>query len=107
MGQLAEKLIAVSKNPSKPHFNHYLFESLCIAVRSTCKVQPDAVGSFESGLFPAFEQILTADVQEFIPYVFQIMSLLLEMHKTSVPEPYMQLLPFLITPVLWERPGNI
>ena len=44
---------------------------------------------------------------EFIPYVFQIMSILLEIHTDQVPEMYMLLLPFLLAPVLWERPGNI
>ncbi|XP_013392987.1 exportin-2-like [Lingula anatina] len=107
IGKLTEKLIAVSKNPSKPHFNHYLFESICIAIRSTCKADLQAVTSFESGLFPPFQAILQQDVQEFIPYVFQILSLLLEMHVDSIPESYMALFPHLLTPVLWERPGNI
>ena len=44
---------------------------------------------------------------EFIPYVFQILSLLLEMHTDSVPAPYMALFPHLLMPVLWERMGNI
>ncbi|CAH1774646.1 unnamed protein product [Owenia fusiformis] len=105
--QLTQTIIAVSKNPSKPHFNHYLFESLCVCIRNTCKASPEAVTSFEQNLFPPFQEILQQDVQEFIPYVFQILSLLLEMHTTSIPDPYMALFPFLLTPVLWERPGNI
>ena len=44
---------------------------------------------------------------EFIPYVFQILSLLIELHKDSVPDTYMALFPHLLTPLLWERPGNI
>lgn len=44
---------------------------------------------------------------EFIPYVFQILSLLLELQSSQVPEPYMALFPHLLLPVLWERPGNI
>ena len=51
------------QNPSKPHFNHYLFESVCIAIRNTCKVNPAAVTSFEEGLFPPFQDILQQDVQ--------------------------------------------
>jgi exportin-2 (importin alpha re-exporter) len=54
-------------------------------------------------LFPFFQ-----DVQEFVPYVFQILSLLLEYHSLGdVPQPYMELFQFLLIPVLWERPGNI
>lgn len=44
---------------------------------------------------------------EFIPYVFQVMSLLLEMHKNEIPSSYMALFPHLLQPVLWERTGNI
>ena len=107
IAKLTEKLLVVMKNPSKPHFNHYLFESVCLAVKITCKVNPSAISSFEDGLFPPFQEILQQDVQEFIPYVFQILALLLEMHTDSVPQAYMALFPHLLLPILWERPGNI
>lgn len=51
------------QNPSKPHFNHYLFESLCLSIRITCKANPTTVGSFEEALFPVFTEILQNDVQ--------------------------------------------
>uniref|UniRef100_A0AAQ5Y8F9 Exportin-2 n=1 Tax=Amphiprion ocellaris TaxID=80972 RepID=A0AAQ5Y8F9_AMPOC len=107
IGQLTHKLLLVSKNPSKPHFNHYLFESLCLSVRITCKANPTTVSSFEEALFPVFTEILQNDVQEFLPYVFQVMSLLLEIHSNSIPASYMALFPHLLQPVLWERTGNI
>uniref|UniRef100_A0A673YJU4 Exportin-2 n=1 Tax=Salmo trutta TaxID=8032 RepID=A0A673YJU4_SALTR len=107
IGQLTHKLLLVSKNPSKPHFNHYLFESLCLSIRITCKANPTTVGSFEEALFPVFTEILQNDVQEFVPYVFQVMSLLLEIHTSSIPNSYMALFPHLLQPVLWERAGNI
>uniref|UniRef100_M3ZGK2 Exportin-2 n=1 Tax=Xiphophorus maculatus TaxID=8083 RepID=M3ZGK2_XIPMA len=107
IGQLTHKLLLVSKNPSKPHFNHYLFESLCLSVRITCKANPVTVSSFEEALFPVFTEILQNDVQEFLPYVFQVMSLLLEIHSNSIPASYMALFPHLLQPVLWERTGNI
>ena len=47
-------------------------------------------------------------ISEFIPYVFQLLSLLLELHESgTIPEPYMVLFPCLLVPVLWDRPGNI
>jgi hypothetical protein len=46
-------------------------------------------------------------VAEFVPYVFQVMSLLLEIHTSSIPNSYMALFPHLLQPVLWERTGNI
>merc|ERR1719219_2359868 len=105
---LTNKLTQAAKNPTRPHYNHYLFESLSLAIRIVCKSNPAAVQNFEQVLFPVFEEILKTDVQEFVPYVFQIMSLMLELHSTgTVPQPYMAIFPFLIMPVLWERPANI
>ncbi|KAK7100974.1 hypothetical protein V1264_023831 [Littorina saxatilis] len=104
---LTQKLMMVSKNPSKPHFNHYLFESMCVAIRTATKHNPESVKAFEEALFAPFTDILQQDVQEFIPYVFQILSLLMEVHGDGVPDTYMALFPHLLAPVLWERPGNI
>lgn len=47
-------------------------------------------------------------IPEFIPYVFQILALLLELRtEANVPEPYMALFPCLLAPVLFEYQGNI
>jgi len=105
---LTTKLAQAAKNPTRPHYNHYLFESLSLAIRIVCKSNPAAVANFEQVLFPVFEEILKTDVQEFVPYCFQIMSLMLELHgEGSVPQPYMALFSFLLVPLLWERPANI
>ncbi|XP_060521599.1 exportin-2 [Cylas formicarius] len=106
--KLTEKLQVVARNPSKPHFNHYLFETISLSIRIVCRANQSAVKSFEDILFPIFQAILQQDIQEFIPYVFQILSLLMEHTPPgAIPEPYMQLLPCLLAPVLWERPANI
>ncbi len=44
---------------------------------------------------------------EFIPYAFQLLSLMLELHDQTIPNVYLELFPFLLMPVLWERPGYI
>lgn len=106
--KLTHKLKAVAKNPSKPHFNHYLFETLVLSIRIVCKQNPGAVQMFEAALFPIFHEMLVQDVQEFMPYVFQILSLLLELHERGqISEMYVELYPFLLSPILWERTGNI
>lgn len=47
-------------------------------------------------------------VAEFLPYVFQILSLLIDHHpEGKVADTYMALFPHLMAPALWERPGNI
>lgn len=107
--KLTEILTQVAKNPSKPHFNHYLFETIALSIKIVCKIEPNAVSSFEEALFPQFQYILQSDIMEFLPYVFQMLSLLMEIRQTigSVPDPYLALFPCLLSPVLWERPGNI
>lgn len=78
---LTSRLMAVSKNPSKPHFNHYLFETLCLSVKIVCKNDKTAVTNFENMFFPVFQELLAQDVQEFVPYVFQLLSMMLEFHQ--------------------------
>ncbi|XP_076036358.1 chromosome segregation 1 [Oratosquilla oratoria] len=105
--QIMAKLGQVTKNATKPHFVHFLFETLSLTIKTVCKTMNGAVSEFDRNLFPIFQEILQNEVDSLIPYVFQILSLLLERQKDSVPEPYLQLLPFLVMPALWERPGYV
>ena len=60
--RLTEILTNIAKNPSRPHFNHYLFETLSISIKIVCKVEKSAVNSFEEALFPVFQGILQQDI---------------------------------------------
>jgi exportin-2 (importin alpha re-exporter) len=76
--KLAEILTAVSKNPSQPNFNHFLFESISAQTRSAvngskrsrhavlcsfgCQANPDAAVAYEEILFPIFGVILQQDI---------------------------------------------
>nr|SZF06440.1 exportin-2 [Psoroptes ovis] len=109
--KLAEKITLVSKNPSKPNFNHYLFETLSLSIRIGCEKNKSSMHSFENILFPIIQTILIQDIQEFTPYVFQILALLLENYDNNemiLPpnSPYSELFPFLLVPLLWERNAN-
>lgn len=46
-------------------------------------------------------------LQEYLPYAFQVVALLLELRPSPAPAAYMQLLPPLLTPQIWENQGNI
>ncbi|XP_075985331.1 chromosome segregation 1 [Anticarsia gemmatalis] len=112
--KLAHMLSVVAKNPCKPHFNHYLFETLSLAVSVVTKSNPNAISAFEEALFPIFQEILQNDVQEFMPYVFQMLSLLLELRGSGAggpgpggDDPYGALLPCVVAPALWERAANV
>ncbi|GAA5874339.1 hypothetical protein JCM16303_005817 [Sporobolomyces ruberrimus] len=98
----------ISKNPSNPKFNHFTFESISALVRFVTAGNPSTLSTFENALFPPFHVILQQDVSEFTPFVFQILSQLLETHPPSdMPDSYKVLLPPLLTPTLWESRGNI
>ncbi|XP_034196637.1 chromosome segregation 1 [Osmia lignaria lignaria] len=105
--KLTEKLAIVSKNPSRPNFNHFLFETFALSIKIVCKTHKVAVSSFEEALFPIFQEILQQDVLEFLPYVFQILALLLELRTQDMPEAYLALFPCLLSSVLFERHANI
>ena len=107
LAELVEKLRIVSGNPSKPQFNHYLFECISCLVNLLCQHHPNEVVKVEQKLFPIIEAILVKDVVEFLPYVFQVLSQLLELRPLPVPTTYTSLFPLLLTPVLWEHVGNI
>lgn len=107
MGKLTHILSVVSKNPSNPRFNHYIFESIGALIRFICPTSPDALVEFENMCFGPFQTILSQEVQEFSPYVFQLLAQLLEHHKgTELTPSYVTLLNPLLNPLLWEQ-GNI
>jgi exportin-2 (importin alpha re-exporter) len=107
--KLTTVLGRVAKNPRNPQFNHYMFESIAVLVRSVCSKQPEVTSSFEGLLFPPFQMVLQLDVSEFTPYVFQVLAQLLEYRPcgSGLGEAYTMLFPPLLTPALWERKGNV
>lgn len=108
LSHLANILTEISKNPSNPKFSQYLFESISALIRYTVAAQPNSLGAFEAQLFPPFTMILSQDVAEFQPYVFQVLSQMLELHPANeLPEAYGSLLPPILTPACWENRGNV
>ena len=50
---------------------------------------------------------LTNLLVEYIPYTFQILAQMLDLHVGTVPAEYRGLLPFLLTPTSWQQKGSI
>jgi exportin-2 (importin alpha re-exporter) len=92
--------------------------------RFVCDGSPTALPTFENALFGPAQVILGQDVAgaffpesastnidilEFIPYIFQILAQLLELHPASegLPEAYQALLAPLLSAALWEQRGNV
>jgi len=105
--QLNTKLMQVCKNPSKPHFNHYLFESIAISLQIALNHDPASATAIENSIFELF-RIFSQDVQEFLPYIIQLLSLLLEQDPANqIPDNYLNLLNSIVAPDLWEKSCNV
>jgi exportin-2 (importin alpha re-exporter) len=84
---LASLLLEACKNPRCPGFSHYLFEAVAGLVRH-CGNDPASGGlpAYEAVLFPAFDAVLSGDVQEFHPYVFQVLAQLIELSSPPLSQ---------------------
>ncbi|KAF8546273.1 Cse1-domain-containing protein [Imleria badia] len=98
---------AISKNPNNPNFDQYIFESIAALMRFVVHGTPATSATFEHTLFGPFTIILQQDIDQYIPYVFQILAQMLLLHTTGVPTEYPALLPFLLTPACWKQKGSI
>ncbi|KAG1888183.1 CAS/CSE protein [Suillus subluteus] len=121
--RLVNILGVIAKNPSNPNFDQYIFESISALVevrlrfilgiladtlgRFVVSGTPSTLPTFEQALFGPFTFILQQDIDQYIPYVFQILAQMLEAHNTGVPSEYRSLLPFLLTPTCWQQKGSI
>lgn len=109
MEQLLKVLGIISKNPSNPRFTHYVFESLGLVIKFGAGKDDAKLQSYTALVMPSLLQILGEDVQEFIPYTFQILAFLLESLLPSAPLPsdFKALVRPLLSPAVWEIRGNV
>ncbi|KAG0700788.1 CAS/CSE protein [Suillus ampliporus] len=105
--RLVNILGVIAKNPSNPNFDQYIFESISALLRFVVSGTPSTLPTFEQALFGPFTYILQQDIDQYIPYVFQILAQMLDSHSTGVPSEYRSLLPFLLTPTCWQQKGSI
>merc|ERR1712176_1721323 len=107
--KLSAALERVCRNPRNPGFNHNLFESIAILVKSICSKESSQIQQLEQMLFPPFQTILQAEILEFSPYVFQILAQLLEFRPSGagLGDAFTSLFPPLLTASLWEKSGNV
>ena len=106
MERLAATMTELARNPRNPVFAHYLFECVATLVRHGA-ADAALAPQLEALLLPPFQEILRADVAEFAPYVFQLLSQLVEQRPLPLPPAYLVIFPPLLSPVLWERSGNV
>ncbi|KAH9945469.1 CAS/CSE protein [Epithele typhae] len=107
LSRLVAILGVISKNPSNPKFDQYIFESISALMRFVVQANPAALPTFEQALLPPFEIIISQDIDQYIPYAFQVLAQMLEFHSGSVPSTYGALLPMLLNPTSWQQKGSI
>ncbi|KAI4114077.1 MAG: hypothetical protein LQ345_005084 [Seirophora villosa] len=95
----------ISQNPANPRFYYYHFEALGAFIRFAAPSQPEKL---ENALYPIFGHILQNDVQEFVPYVFQLFAALLEANPSgTLTAYYVSLVQPILSPELWASKGNV
>jgi exportin-2 (importin alpha re-exporter) len=55
-------LARVARNPTKPQFNHYMFEAIAALIRNITNANAATVPHFETALFPSFQLIIEQQV---------------------------------------------
>lgn len=103
LNQMLSIITAISKNPSNPRFSHYAFE--CIGV-IMIYCSADSLPALANVVMPIFLNILSEDIQEFIPYAFQIIAYIVE-RGSAIPESIKRLAQPILSPGIWELKGNI
>ncbi|KAI1662950.1 Cse1-domain-containing protein [Daldinia decipiens] len=95
----------IKANPSNPRFYYYHFEALGAVISFG---SAGGTSKLEELLWAPFNAIVTEDVNEFMPYVFQLWAKLLEFEPTgALPNQYQALVQPLMMPTLWETRGNV
>ncbi|RDB24273.1 Importin alpha re-exporter [Hypsizygus marmoreus] len=108
LARLVRILDLISKNPSNPRFDQFIFESIAGLMRFVVSGNAATLQTFEDALFSPFTIILQQDIDQYIPYVFQVLAQMLSLHTpNTIPASYRSLLSFLLTPQIWQQKGSI
>lgn len=103
LNQLISIINVIMKNPSNPRFSHYTFESVGCLLRYT---PAESLIPIINSMMPCFLHILSEDIQEFVAYVFQLISFGVE-KVGAVPDTVKQLAQPLLSPSVWDLKGNV
>ena len=96
-------------NPSNPKFNHFAFESLSALLQFSCTNRANVL-QVENLIIDPFTRVLSVGLAEFMPYVFQILTQLLNANQgedREVPAFYQDMLTPIMQPILWKSNANV
>ena len=105
LGHLVKITNVIAANPSNPRFYYYHFETIGALVKFADQSQADKI---QQELFQPFVLVLQNNVEEFMPYVFQLLAALLERNSSGgLPAAYQSLIAPILAPPIWEQRGNV
>lgn len=105
LGHLITITNIIYTNPSNPKFYYYHFESIGALIRFSGPSNSEPLGN---ALFNPFLAILQNNVEEFMPYVFQLLAAIVEAEPSKpLPGAFQPLLSPVLMPNLWEQRGNV
>mmetsp|Transcript_41152 Transcript_41152/g.63408 ORF Transcript_41152/g.63408 Transcript_41152/m.63408 type:complete len:458 (-) Transcript_41152:92-1465(-) len=108
MEELQKIIVRIAKNPTIPAFDHNVFEAVACLCSCLHAKDPSLVAQFEARILPTLSSILQSDTANFSPYVFQLLSMFLELNATgSFNNSHTELLNHVIAPSAWAETGNI
>ncbi|KAL3119789.1 hypothetical protein niasHT_010080 [Heterodera trifolii] len=111
VNKLFQMITEAVRVPKNPLFVHYIFESLCILIR---RASSKVSGGLDQHVIPIIELILGNDLSDFVPYVLQIIALMLDQSQAEKQrgiemsqEAYVRFFPTLLRPDYWLRSANV
>ncbi|CAM9020808.1 unnamed protein product [Wickerhamomyces anomalus] len=116
LSNLFRLILQNNQTPEKLAENEFLMKTVMRvlviaedAIESYSYNNKSNLSKFVEIIIPTLLNILGSDVQEFVPYTFQIFAFLLEIQPegSPLPDTYKQLVQPLLSPSVWEFKGNI
>ncbi|KAL3121788.1 hypothetical protein niasHT_002016 [Heterodera trifolii] len=111
VNKLFQMITEAVRVPKNPLFVHYIFESLCVLIR---RAYSKVSGGLDQHVIPIIELILGNDLSDFVPYVLQIIALMLDQSQAEKQrgiemsqEAYVRFFPTLLRPDYWLRSANV
>lgn len=104
LGLLNRQIVELAKNPTNPSYSHYIFETISSVVSANHQRH---LAGMEQALWQTFMNILSADVQDFMPYIFQIIAQFVTYQKQPLSTVYVNFFSPLVTPHLYSNKRSV
>lgn len=103
--QLLVQLAAAATGAQSPEYSHDIFECIAVVLKTLVPAKTEEV---EAALLPCLGAIWERRDEDFLPYCFQVLALLLDLTPLQAMKPFhAELLGRVLTEDLWRARGNV